>query len=220
MNILVSGGAKNGKSMFAQKTARQMAEEAAKEMTEERSLPLYYIATMIPHDAEDEARIARHRREREGWGFRTIECGMGLGKLLADSAGDSGAAAGGTIGTATCSDSSVAACGVSGSAAGGTIHLGGVFLLDSVTALLSNEMFASDGTADPDAPERVARDCVAFAQRTGNTIFVSDYIYGDGVGYDKLTEDYRHGLAMIDRALARVCDRVVEVSAGIVTDWK
>ena len=35
----------------------------------------YYLATMIPHDAEDDARIARHRAERAGWGFETVECG-------------------------------------------------------------------------------------------------------------------------------------------------
>ena len=56
MNVFISGGAKNGKSMFAQR--------AAKEMAEEKGAPLYYVATMIPHDEEDEARIARHIRER------------------------------------------------------------------------------------------------------------------------------------------------------------
>ena len=190
MNIFVSGGAKNGKSMFAQKTAREMADK--------QGLPLYYIATMIPHDEEDEARIARHIREREGWGFQTIERGRDLGGLLAED------------------QYLLPAMDVTGD----KLDVRGVFLLDSVTALLGNEMFREDGSVDGDAHRRVAEDCVAFAKATGNTIFVSDYIYGDGIGYDKLTEDYRHGLAMVDRRLARVCDRVVEVSAGIAEDWK
>ena len=173
MNILVSGGAKNGKSMFAQKKAKQMAEE--------NNLPLFYVATMIPHDDEDEERIARHRKEREGWGFQTLECGRGLTGII-------------------CPE--------------------GVFLIDSVTALLSNEMFREDGSVDMDAPERVAEDCVVFAKATKNAIFVSDYIYGDMARYDKLTEEYRHGLAMIDRRLAEICDRVVEVSAGVISEWK
>ena len=182
LNILVSGGAKNGKSMFAQKTAKQMAEE--------QDLPLYYIATMIPRDEEDEARIVRHREERAGWGFKTIECGTALAGLV---------------------DSVT-----------GLVDAGGrgVFLLDSVTALLSNEMFREDGSVDHHAPARVAEECVAFAKATKNTVFVSDYIYGDGADYDKLTEEYRHGLAMIDRRLAETCDRVVEVSAGLIEDWK
>ena len=74
MNIFISGGAKNGKSMFAQKTAYKMAEEHGR--------PLYYVATMIPKDCEDEARIARHIREREGWGFTTIERGQNIAGLL------------------------------------------------------------------------------------------------------------------------------------------
>ena len=203
MNILVSGGAKNGKSMFAQNAAKQMAEEAG--------LPLYYVATMIPHDEEDEARIARHRDERTGWGFRTIECGTGLAGLLDTWSLDA-------EGMKFDDEAESRSCGSTSAEAAS--ETAGVFLLDSVTALLSNEMFKEDGGVDLDAPARVAEECVAFAKATKNTVFVSDYIYGDGADYDKLTEEYRHGLAMIDRRLAETCDRVVEVSAGLIEDWK
>lgn len=64
MKIFLSGGAKNGKSTLAQRLSKTLAGNG----------PLYYAATMIPHDGEDEARIARHLREREGWGFETVEC--------------------------------------------------------------------------------------------------------------------------------------------------
>ena len=207
MNILISGGAKNGKSYYAQKLAKQMAEELPKQMAAEMSgqlsagiqgqaaedqsrLPLYYIATMIPHDEEDHARIRRHVSERAGWGFETLECGRNLQGLL------------------QCRD------GVP------PVDPRGVFLLDSVTALLSNEMFDANGRFDPDAAERVAADCTAFARATGNTVFVSDYIYGDAEKYDTMTEDYRRGLALVDRRLAAVCDHVMEVSAGTIERWK
>ncbi len=65
MNYFISGGCKNGKSFHAQRIAKEMAEKTGK--------PLYYLATMEPHDAEDDARIARHIKERDGWGFTTIE---------------------------------------------------------------------------------------------------------------------------------------------------
>lgn len=201
MNIFVSGGAKNGKSFFAQRTAKKMAEE--------QGLPLYYIATMIPRDSEDEARIARHRREREGWGFETIECGRDLAGLLEGMSGKGMA----MVDPVTDQVRKESHAEVEPDPRG-------VFLLDSVTALLSNEMFGDDGSVDEEAPERVAEACLAFAVTTGNTIFVSDYIYGDGIGYERLTEAYRQGLAMIDRSLARVCERVVEVSAGVTIDWK
>lgn len=51
-------------------------------MARERNLPLYYLATMIPHDEEDEARIRRHLSEREGWGFDTIEQGEHICEAL------------------------------------------------------------------------------------------------------------------------------------------
>ena len=49
MNVFISGGAKNGKSTYAQTLAYDMAKE--------QKCPLYYVATMIPHDDEDRARI-------------------------------------------------------------------------------------------------------------------------------------------------------------------
>lgn len=42
----------------------------------------FYIATMRPRDAEDEARIARHRMERSGQGFETVECPERIGSLV------------------------------------------------------------------------------------------------------------------------------------------
>lgn len=178
MNIFISGGAKNGKSYYAQRRAKEMAEE--------KNCPLYYVATMIPHDEEDHARIRRHIKERDGWGFTTLEQGLDLPALLEDGAVDKNA----------------------------------VFLLDSVTAVLDNEMFDEKGNFDSEAAERVKRDMVRFAQETGNTVFVSDYIYSDAEQYGDLTEEYRRGLAHIDRALAECCDEVIEISGGIEERWK
>ena len=52
MTVFLSGGAKNGKSTLAQHLAKALAAGG----------PLYYVATMIPHDREDHACIARHLR--------------------------------------------------------------------------------------------------------------------------------------------------------------
>ena len=168
MNYLLSGGAKNGKSMLAQKIVKSMQPDR----------PIYYLATMIPHDEEDRARIARHLQDRDGWGFTTIECGKNILHAL-DRADTSGA-----------------------------------FLLDSVTALLANEMFLVDGRLDRAAPTRVADELAEFAARTGYTVFVSDCIYADAGIYDEWTACYRAGLALIDRRLAQVCGGVAELCAG------
>ena len=68
MIVFVSGGAKNGKSGFAQDLAVKLAGGGKR----------YYVATMIPVDEEDRARIRRHVADREGLGFETIECGADI----------------------------------------------------------------------------------------------------------------------------------------------
>ena len=165
MSTYISGGCKNGKSFYAQRVARAGGK------------PLYYIATMIPHDDEDLARIRRHRNERLGWGFETLECGRDILRCL-DRADPQGS-----------------------------------FLLDSVTALLSNEMFTAQGV-DMTAPSRIAEALEQFIDRAPNTVLVSDYIFSDALLYDGLTEAYRRGLADIDRHMAARCDNVIEVVGG------
>ena len=90
----------------------------------------------------------------------------------------------------------------------------GSYLLDSVTALLSNEMFRPDGSVDLSAPERVAGELTTLSRRLKHIVFVSEYIYSDALRYGELTEEYRRGLAYIDRCLAAACDTVAEVSFG------
>ena len=180
MNIFISGGCKNGKSYHAQELARDMAAELG--------VPLYYLATMIPVDDEDRARIQRHLREREGWGFETIEQGRSILDCL-----ESGAL----------------------TYEGNPVDPHGVFLFDSVTALLSNEMFPYGEEMDLECGSRLAEELLEFARRTGNTVFVSDYIYSEARTFDETTECSRRTLAMLDRTLAAECDQVVEVTFGM-----
>ena len=74
MTVFLSGGCKNGKSTLAEQIAVHLS----------RPGRLYYLATMIPHDEEDRARIARHVESRAGLGFQTVECGLSLEKGLQD----------------------------------------------------------------------------------------------------------------------------------------
>lgn len=78
MKIFVSGGCKNGKSYYAQRLAKAQSASF-----------LYYIATMRPADGEDDRRIIRHKAEREGWGFITIEQAENIEHILhkSDAAG-------------------------------------------------------------------------------------------------------------------------------------
>lgn len=96
----------------------------------------------------------------------------------------------------------------------------GTFLLDSVTALLANEMFSPEGTVDEGAADRVEEDLNVFLARTEHAVVVSDYLYGDGRRYDPLSEQYRRSLARLDRFLARRCDCVAEICLGLPTVHK
>ena len=72
MIVFISGGAKNGKSSFAQDLAVRLA----------RGGKRYYIATMIPCDEEDRDRIRHHIADRDGLGFETLEQGRDIARCL------------------------------------------------------------------------------------------------------------------------------------------
>ncbi|MCL2366194.1 MAG: bifunctional adenosylcobinamide kinase/adenosylcobinamide-phosphate guanylyltransferase [Oscillospiraceae bacterium] len=179
MKVFVSGGCKNGKSFYAQRLAKDAAH-----IDGGISLPLYYIATMRPVDSEDDARIARHIDERDGWGFATVEQYERIEEILLK------------------------------------CDCGGSFLLDSLTALLAEEMFRPDGRVDEQAAVRIVQGLTEILDSVSNIVIVSDYIYSDAAVFDPLTELYRKSLAMIDRVAAEMCDVVLEVAYAGVTVHK
>ena len=64
MTVFISGGAKCGKSSFAQDLSVALAGNGKR----------YYVATMIPTGEEDFNRIRGHIADRDGMGFETVEC--------------------------------------------------------------------------------------------------------------------------------------------------
>ena len=163
MRIFISGGCKNGKSYYAQHLAKK--QQADKQ--------LYYIATMESSDNEDDERIVRHQKEREGWGFATVEQANDIDDILNSCKHD------------------------------------GSFLLDSLTALLANEMFTKN---EPKPCEKISNGLNNIMNNIHNIVIVSDYLYNDGLIYDPLTEKYRKSLALLDQLAAKLCDVVLEVS--------
>ena len=165
MRIFISGGSKNGKSYCAECLAKAQRLDC-----------LYYVATMKPVDSEDAERIKRHRMERFGQGWTTIEAPADIESILR-------------------------ICDRSGS-----------FLLDSLTALLANEMFPPDGGVNEQAALKITKGLSSLIDGIENIVIVSDYIYSDAIIYDRLTEGYRKALALIDREAARLSDAVLEAA--------
>ena len=172
MNVLISGGCKNGKTGFAQDIAVRLSPERNR----------YYVATMIPYDGEDRERIARHIEDRAGMGFATLEVPRNIASCLTRAEPNA------------------------------------TFLVDSITALLLNELFPEthNGEADPNAVNRCREGLLTLAKGAQNAVFVTDYLYSDAMRYDEFTEHYRASLAALDCALAEVCDLVIELCAGNV----
>ncbi len=70
MLILIIGGAGSGKSAFAEALVRKLPGKRI------------YLATMLCRDEESFARILRHRLQRAGGDFETVECGTGIERAL------------------------------------------------------------------------------------------------------------------------------------------
>ncbi|GGC75563.1 adenosylcobinamide kinase/adenosylcobinamide phosphate guanyltransferase [Thalassobacillus devorans] len=76
MLTFISGGARSGKSSFAEKLALESYHK-------HKDGNLYYFATSVPSDEEMEARIARHRGDR-GEEWQTIEASLHVKDRLCD----------------------------------------------------------------------------------------------------------------------------------------
>lgn len=82
MVTFISGGARSGKSSFAEKYALQFIQG----LNEKREKSLLYIATAERTDLEMEQRIARHIREREAI-WHTIEAPLQITNVLQNEKG-------------------------------------------------------------------------------------------------------------------------------------
>ncbi|WP_294129616.1 bifunctional adenosylcobinamide kinase/adenosylcobinamide-phosphate guanylyltransferase [uncultured Clostridium sp.] len=188
MIALVVGGAKSGKSMFAQNLAKSLNESFETYLKEDldgeleddlkkKSGKLYYVATMNPYDLEDLKRIENHLKEREGYGFNTIEETKNMSKVSK------------------------------------SIQKNDTVLIDSVTSLVTNYMFQGNEFFK-EVSEDILSGILEIVNVAGNVVIVSDYLFSDSIQYDCYTESFRKEIGIINRKLAALADAVVEYSYG------
>jgi len=161
-SVLVLGGARSGKSAYAQ----GLAEAAAPERI--------YLATAEAGDAEMVDRIARHQAAR-GPGWTTREAPLGLVAAL-----------------------------------GAQARPGRAVLVDCLTLWIANLMFAGR-----DVEAEVVRLAGAIGALAGPAVFVSNEVGLGLVPETKLGRDFRDLQGRTNAAIARACDAVVFVAAGL-----
>ena len=74
--VLITGGSRSGKSRYAQELAQESAGEKL------------FVATCPRVDGEMDERIRRHREDRQGRGWRTVEEEVDLESVLGGETGD------------------------------------------------------------------------------------------------------------------------------------
>lgn len=181
MKILILGGAKSGKSDFAQEIALKLAKGGNR----------YYVATLRnTGSGADRATVASHLERRAGMGFETVEQYRNILQCL------------------------------------DRTDRNGTFLLDSVTTLVTNELYPPEKNYETDeaAALRCCEELAELADRVKNIVIVSDDLSRDAVRYGEETEAFRRHLGRIHCRLAESCDVVLEMAFGNLTvhkgEWK
>ena len=196
MMVLVTGGAASGKSAFAERVALSLPG------------PHVYMATMRHGDAETEARIDRHRRQRAGKGFETVELESGNGCPVRPS--EAATSEGEAVSEDCLSERG-----------------------ERVTQLLrrNEERLAEvwrKGHPSPDSNSGTAlledlgnlvanglEDRLDAVLAYDNVVIVANEVGSDGMRYDGFTMKYIEDLGSLACGLAAQSDVVVEVVAGI-----
>jgi len=93
-------------------------------------------------------------------------------------------------------------------------HEGMTVLVEDLSNLLANEMFAEDALQPLDT-NAIARALKSLSEQAKNTVFVSNNIFEDGCLYDESTRSYIQKLGELNRLVAEFCDHVTEVTVGI-----
>ena len=213
--ILVTGGARSGKSTFAERLAAQLAEPGGGRVT--------YLATSETHDPEMAQRVAAHQSVRPA-SWTTIECPLEVPAAVRASAAAEGAAPGPGA--------------LLGSAAAP------VFLLDCVTLWVTNLLFSGGAFGGSEPPEdgynyakdllpadeeraaagRVTAavgDLLAALDETGATLVAVTNEVGLGVVPEyPLARLYRDQLGWANQRLARSADRAYFLVSGYPLDVK
>ena len=181
MITLIYGGSSSGKSAFAEDYVCGLD-----------CRNKYYMATMSASDEESLERIKRHRNNRDGKGFETLEYPRDIGGAVSEIAVGSIKQAGENV-----------------------------LLLECMSNLVANEMF-KDGQIIPSDSciSKILDDLKKLNKFIGNIVIVTNNVFEDSALYDDMTRDYLRALGKINQRITTVADEVYEVVVGIPIQLK
>lgn len=88
-------------------------------------------------------------------------------------------------------------------------------LLECMSNLAANEMFGEEILPASETAETVLSDIRKLQAGVKHLVIVTNNVFEDGIRYDDGTAEYIRALAELNRRLAEMADKVVEVIAGI-----
>ena len=92
-------------------------------------------------------------------------------------------------------------------------------LIDSITSLLTNEMFiGNEIIKNPSI--NILNGLKQIMNKAKNIVIISDYIFNDSIVYDEVTESFKKELAIINKELASISDKVIECNFSNVKYFK
>lgn len=171
MMTLIIGGSGSGKSAFAEQYAISCAKEKKK----------YYLATMKIYDEEGRKKVERHRMQRLGKGFQTIEQPTDIENAVREIQEDQV-----------------------------------VVLLECISNLVANEMFSGAFPEKSDVVvQKVMDGMQSLKEQVDHLVIVTNNVFEDGTEYDPAIMEYLNTLGAVNRRLAAMSEKVVEVVVGI-----
>ncbi len=180
MITLIIGGSGSGKSAYAEEYICKKAGDCRK----------YYLATMQVYDDEGRKKVEKHRQQRQGKGFYTIEMPRNVEKTVEVIKNDT------------------------------NVNKNMVLLecISNLTANeMFTDQGTSDCETVSD---KIIEGIVRLNASVDELVIVTNNVFEEGDDYEEGTMEYLRALGRINERLASMADRVVEIVAGIPVEVK
>lgn len=202
MMYLIIGGSGSGKSVYAEELLFSLPDAGKK----------YYIATMQVYDEESVRRVKKHRKQREGKKFYTIEQPVHVSKALAQMDAGKKSAMLECVSNLVANEMFTKDVDAKDMHAEDT-HDGDVQANDCdiiETGLKSKKDRSAETVAG-----KIVEDIMKLNHELQQLVIVSNNVFEDGVSYDEMTMEYIKTMGIVNQKLAAVADVVTEVVVGI-----